>query len=76
MADAKRLAHVTEQDDIDEQELKRLYYERLSVWSDPWAIRVMREGDNPAILATTAGDVLGRRPGGVICKRVPEGCRV
>ncbi len=33
-----------EQDDIDEQELKRLYYERLSDWSEPGAVKVYRDG--------------------------------
>jgi hypothetical protein len=38
-------AHRTDQqDDIDEQELKRRYYERLSDWSEPAAVKVYRGG--------------------------------
>jgi hypothetical protein len=33
-----------EQDDIDEQELKRRYYECLSDWSEPNGVKINRGG--------------------------------
>jgi hypothetical protein len=44
MTHPKRLAHMTEQEDIDEQERRRRYYERLSDWSEPGAVKVYRKG--------------------------------
>jgi hypothetical protein len=35
----------TEQDGIDEQELKRRYNERLTDWSEPGAVKVWRGGN-------------------------------
>jgi hypothetical protein len=32
-----------ERDEIDEQQLKRRYYERLSDWSEPGAVKVYRD---------------------------------
>ena len=42
MDDSTRRA--AEQDDIDEQELRRRYYERLSDWSEPDAVKINRNG--------------------------------
>jgi hypothetical protein len=44
MTDAERPAPMAEQDDIDEQELKRRYYERLSDWSETGAVKINRDG--------------------------------
>jgi hypothetical protein len=40
-----------EQDDINEEELRRRYYERLSDWSEPGEIKINRNGKllNPLV---------------------------
>jgi chaperone required for assembly of F1-ATPase len=43
---------MAEQDGLNEQELKRLYYERLCDWSEPGAVKVYRDG---RLLGTPAG---------------------
>jgi hypothetical protein len=39
-----RIGGIAEQEDSDEQELRRRYYERLSDWSEPDAIKIHQEG--------------------------------
>ena len=40
-----------EYDDIDEEELRRRYYERLCDWSEPGAVKINRNGKLLDLLA-------------------------
>jgi hypothetical protein len=54
-----------ELDDIDEQELKRRYYERLSGWSEPGVVKINQNGkllEPPGVLRTWKPKIPLARP--------------